>query len=95
MTTGRSDEPSGEEGDWAHNFTLLLSQTSLTKKDIRKSTIPFLKGILNSLQDILRLNQHGCPLLGGSATTETENKEAYKEAEIAPTASAIEAFIKG
>jgi len=93
MKTAQSKSDEGEGEDWARYFTLLLSHTSLTKTDIKMSTIPFLKGILNSLPEIIRLN-HGCPLMGGG-TTEAPKKEAYKEAEKAPTISAIEAFVRG
>lgn len=92
MKTGRSDEESGEEEDWALYFAYLLSHTSLTKEDIKMSTIPFLKGIINKLPDIVRPN-HMCPFLGG--TTESSEKEVYKEAKEAPTVSAIEAFVRG
>lgn len=92
MKTGRSDEESGEEEDWALYFAYLLSHTSLTKEAIKKSTIPFLKGVINKLPDIVWPN-HMCPFLGGTA--ETPNKEAYKEAKEAPTVSAIEAFVRG
>lgn len=92
MAQSKNDD-GGEEDDWAKYFTLLLSHTSLTKKDIKMSTIPFLKGVLNSLPDMIRL-KHGCPLLGGGGT-EPSKKEVYKEAKEAPTVSAIEAFIRG
>jgi hypothetical protein len=93
MKTGQSDEESGEEEDWALYFAYLLSHTSLTKEAIKQSTIPFLKGVINKLPDIVRPN-HMCPFLGGG-TTETTSKEAYKEAKEAPTVSAIEAFVRG
>lgn len=87
------EEKTGEGEDWAGYFTLLLSHTSLTKKDIKQSTIPFLKGILNSLPDVIRTKQ-GCPLLG-IGTAEAPRKDTYKEAKEAPTISAIEAFVRG
>lgn len=94
MKTAQSkNADEGEEEDWAKYFTLLLSNTSLTKTDIKMSTIPFLKGILNSLPEVVRL-KHGCPLLGGGGA-ETQTKEVYKEAKEAPTIDAIEAFVRG
>jgi hypothetical protein len=92
MKTGRSDEESGEEEDWALYFAYLLSHTSLTKEEIKMSTIHFLKGIINKLPDIVRPN-HMCPFLGGTA--ESSKKEIYKEAKEAPTIEAIEAFVRG
>jgi hypothetical protein len=89
----------GEVDDWAKNFTLLLSHTSLTKNDIKMSTIPFLEGIINNLPDELR-RKHGyggCPLLGigGGTDANSEPRNVYKPAEKAPTINQIEAFING
>ncbi len=83
----------GEEEDWGLYYTYLLSYTSLTKETIKKSTIPFLQGIINKLPEVIKA-KHGCPFLG-VGTTAAPSKEVYKEAEKAPTVSAIEAFVRG
>jgi hypothetical protein len=90
--SGEKDE--GEEEDWALYFAYLLSHTSLTKEAIKMSTVPFLKGIINKLPDIVRPN-HMCPFLGGSTADTPRRKDIYKEAKEAPTVSAIEAFVRG
>jgi hypothetical protein len=41
----------------AENYAILLSVFNLSKDDIKKSTIPFLNGLLNSLSKIAELKQ--------------------------------------
>ena len=86
--------------DWAENYAILLSVFNLSKDDIKKSTIPFLNGLLNSLSTISelkqRLNGGGCPLLGiGTASEDSQQQQRHRGANEAPTMSEIENFFGG
>jgi hypothetical protein len=87
--------------DWAENYAILLSVFNLSKDDIKKSTIPFLNGLLNSISKIAelkqRLNGGGCPLLGtGTASEDVHNSNSDTGGQMrAPTMSEIENFFGG
>lgn len=86
--------------DWAENYAILLSVFNLSKDDIKKSTIPFLNGLLNSISKIAelkqRLNGGGCPLLGtGTASEDSQQQQRHGGANEAPTMSEIENFFGG
>lgn len=87
------------EGDWAENFAILHSVFHLSKTDIKRSTLPYLKGLLNSIPTLAKLNSRlnggGCPLLGIGGESEEVPKERYREADEAPTMSEIENFFGG
>jgi len=61
------------------------------------STIPFLKGLLEKLPLITKLNQSkGCPLLGVSLSdSEVSKQENTKAAKVPPTRNEVESFFGG
>jgi len=87
--------------DWAENYAILLSVFNLSKDDIKKSTLPFLNGLLNSLPKIAELNRSlngggRCPLLGtGTASEDSQQQQRHGGANEAPTMSEIENFFGG